>query len=194
MHSAKNLIRKEIKKSLTLLTETEKARQSDIIVKKLFKHPVYLSSQRISVYMHMKNEVKTFDVIENALNGGKKVFIPKYVGSDMDMVQLFSVDDYHNLPETSWHIKQPADDDCSRENAMETGGLDLIVVPGVGFTLAGDRLGHGKGYYDTYIEKISKFKRPYLIGLGFSAQIRPEIPTSSNDKTLDEVLTCDESD
>ena len=191
MQSAKKLLRKEIKKKLTLLTEAEKTRQSDVIVKKLLQHDVYKTSSRISVYLHMKNEVRTHAVLEHALNTGKKVYIPKYVGNDMDMVELFSLSDYDELPETSWNIKQPPDDDCSRENAMETGGLDLIVVPGVGFTCNGKRLGHGRGYYDSYIEKLSKIKRPYLIGFSFNVQMCDNIPVSSNDKLLDEVLTSD---
>jgi len=190
MHSAKQILRKEIKKKLAQLTEQEKIQQSETIVNNLLRHPRYLESQRISVYMHMKNEVKTTAILENAFKCGKKIFIPKYVGKDMDMVELYSLKDYDELPETSWHIKQPPDEDINRENAMNSGGLDLIIVPGVGFTLCGDRLGHGKGYYDTYIEKISIKQRPYLIGLGFTVQICDEIPVTSDDKTLDEVLTA----
>ena len=194
MHSAKQVLRKEIKKKLSQLTESEKIRQSNIITKKLIKHPRYIESERISVYMHMKNEVRTIAILEDAFKSGKKVYIPKYVGSNMDMVELYSLNDYDNLPETSWHIKQPPDEEKDRENAIDTGGLDVIVVPGVGFTLHGDRLGHGKGYYDTYIEKISALKHPYLIGIGFNIQICDEIPTTPSDKTLDEVLTCSDID
>ena len=189
MHSAKQILRKEIKKKLGQLTETEKIQQSETIVKKLLQHPKYIESQRISVYMHMKNEVKTNAILENAFKSGKMVFIPKYVGRNMDMVQLYSLKDYDQLPETPWHIKQPPDEDSSRENAIDNGGLDLVIVPGVGFTLRGDRLGHGKGFYDSYIEKISVVQKPYLIGLGFNVQICDKIPTTSDDKTLDEVLT-----
>ena len=189
MHSAKQILRKEIKKKLGQLTETEKIQQSETIVKKLLQHPKYIESQRISVYMHMKNEVKTNAILENAFKSGKMVFIPKYVGRNMDMVQLYSLKDYDQLPETPWHIKQPPDEDNSRENAIDNGGLDLVIVPGVGFTLCGDRLGHGKGFYDSYIEKISVVQKPYLIGLGFNVQICDKIPTTSDDKTLDEVLT-----
>ena len=56
------------------------------------------------------------------------------------------------MPTTKWNIKQPSDDDI-REEALENGGLDLMLVPGMAFTEDGKRLGRGKGYYDTYLAK-----------------------------------------
>ena len=41
-------------------------------------------------------------------------------GATMEMIRLYSWEDYESLPETSWKIKQPRDDEV-RENALETG-------------------------------------------------------------------------
>ena len=47
------------------------------------------------------------------------------------MLHLRSYQDYMSLPETAWKIKQPPDDDeTGREEALEGGGLDLILMPG----------------------------------------------------------------
>ena len=56
----------------------------------------------------------------------------------MDMVKLHSLSDYHSLPETSWNIKQPPLTE-QREDALTTGGLDFVLVPGLAFTLNGGR-------------------------------------------------------
>lgn len=189
MQAAKQALRKQIKMKLKNMTDFEREFQTSNIVKQLFLHKKYKECNRISVYLSMTSEVQTNEILSHALESGKKVFIPKYVGSNMDMVRLASMDDYNSLPETKWKIKQPADDDYTRENALDTGGLDLIVVPGVGFTANGDRMGHGRGYYDTYIEKASKVRIPYLIGLAYSVQMCENIPISAHDKPLNEVLT-----
>ena len=48
----------------------------------------------------------------------------------MDMVRLYSMADYESLPETSWHIKQPLEED-EREEALQsgtTGGVSLTAT------------------------------------------------------------------
>lgn len=71
------------------------------------------------------------------------------------------------------------------------GGLDLIIVPGLGFTSSGKRLGRGKGYYDQCLTEYKKkypFNNLKTIGLAFSQQICDEIPTSHQDYLIDFVL------
>lgn len=70
------------------------------------------------------------------------------------------------------------------------GELDLIILPGVAFTMSGKRLGHGMGYYDKYINNYIqlKNKKPYLIGLALNEQIKDDIPTNEQDINLDLIL------
>ena len=39
-------------------------------------------------------------------------FIPRYIGPNMDMVKLHSMDDMLSLPVTSWNIHQPSGEYC----------------------------------------------------------------------------------
>ena len=77
-----------------------------------------------------------------------------------------------------------------RENALKTGGLDMIVVPGLGFSPQGDRIGRGKGFYDNYIQRCEEEnnKKPHLVALAFRAQICEEIPTSELDRRVDRIV------
>ena len=67
--------------------------------------------------------------------------------------------------------------------------LDLVVMPGVAFTEAGARLGHGKGYYDKYLASL-RDPKPTTIALAFREQILDELPTGPHDVPVDLVLTC----
>ena len=79
-------------------------------------------------------------------------------------------------------------------NACFTGGLDLIIVPGLGFTRHGDRLGRGKGFYDTYLHNYrQKLKvKPVTVALSFYEQICGSIPTTDLDVQIDLVLFEDQ--
>ncbi|XP_059495276.1 5,10-methenyltetrahydrofolate synthetase (5-formyltetrahydrofolate cyclo-ligase) isoform X2 [Stegostoma tigrinum] len=139
----------------------------------------------------MSDEIQTEDIIKDVFQCGKECFIPRYKsGSNhMDMVKLGSAEEIHCLPLTSWNIRQPAEDG-SLEEALTSGGLDLILMPGLGFDKHGNRLGRGKGYYDTYLERCWHHPkgRPYTIALAFKEQICDQIPVVETDKQIDEVL------
>ena len=81
----------------------------------------WTTSCRVAVFMSMKDEIQTNDILRACLNSQKICFIPRYDDKTMDMVRVHSIEDAEQLPETAWKIKQPAADDKTRENALETG-------------------------------------------------------------------------
>ena len=64
--------------------------------------------------------------------------------------------------------------------------IDLVLVPGLAFTVTGNRLGHGAGYYDRFLASLA----PTLptAGLCFSCQILPTLPTVHHDIPVHQVL------
>ena len=62
---------------------------------------------------------------------------------------------------------------------------DIIFVPLVAYDTDLNRLGYGGGYYDRYLEKITKIKKIFKIGLAFSCQEIKKIPINKHDKKLD---------
>ncbi|XP_011262551.1 5-formyltetrahydrofolate cyclo-ligase [Camponotus floridanus] len=187
--SAKNTLRKQMKNVLQNISSQEKKEQSINVLKKLCALKQYQDSKRISIYLSTKDELDTLPILKHIFDTGKEAFVPQYAGKTMDMVKLNSLEDYETLPLTKWNIKQPSLTEC-RENALETGGLDLIILPGVAFTMNGKRLGHGMGYYDKYLKICfqKQTTRPYLIAVGFREQIQEDIPTNEDDMLVDIVL------
>ncbi|XP_072237219.1 5-formyltetrahydrofolate cyclo-ligase [Leuresthes tenuis] len=192
VRAAKQALRREIKVRVAALSAEEKRRQAVLVSQELFRHPKYKSSQRVAVFLSMDDEVCTQDIIKDMFKWGKSCFIPRYesCSSNMDMLKLNSLQDIETLPLTSWNIRQPAEDDNSREEALTSGGLDLILMPGLGFDRFGRRIGRGKGFYDTYLERCSRHPKgkPYTIALAFKEQLCQEIPVDANDVLIDEVL------
>lgn len=62
---------------------------------------------------------------------------------------------------------------------------DIVIVPGLGFSKDGARLGRGKGFYDRYLEDKSVIK----IGIGFEMQIEEHIPSEPHDVKMNFLVT-----
>lgn len=185
---AKNTLRKELKKRLASMSTDERIRQSKIVTEKVVTSKMYERSQRICLYLSMDEEVSTKELLAHIFDAGKHCFVPRYTKDGMDMLRLHSMDDYLQLPLTNWNIRQP-EGNSGREEALESGGLDLIIVPGLGFTKEGHRLGRGKGYYDVYLEKCKKVERPLIsIALAFKEQMVDLIPVTENDARMNFVF------
>ena len=82
----------------------------------------------------------------------------------------------------SYGILEPRIEKIRKTNVED---LELIIVPGIAFDKNGNRLGHGKGYYDRILGKTNATK----IGLAFEFQIVGKIPTNENDKPVDIIIT-----
>lgn len=145
--------------------------------------PEYKAARRISVYLSMPGgEISTSDIVRNALDQGKKVFIPYTYSlkspkegqpkSIMDMVELLSMKDFESLESDKWGIPTPSEDSISSrancfggtgitngETTAADTGLDLIVMPGMAFDSHFGRLGHGKGFYDYFLTRCHQASR-----------------------------------
>lgn len=64
--------------------------------------------------------------------------------------------------------------------------MDIMIVPGVGFTLSGQRLGYGGGYYDRYLPMCTQ---AHILALAFPEQIEGSLPTDEHDFPIPTVLT-----
>lgn len=187
---AKKVLRKEIRLKVAAISPDDKVKQSRIVTEKVTESRDFQNAKSLSLYLHMDDEIITEDILKTALKRGKKCYIPRYFmgGNRMEMVELYDMQDYETLPLTKWNIKQPGDDE-KRPEALEQGSLDLMLIPGMAFSLKGQRLGRGKGYYDTYLSKAESLGiRPKTLALAFNEQIMPEIPCDSHDFTIDSII------
>jgi 5-formyltetrahydrofolate cyclo-ligase len=64
--------------------------------------------------------------------------------------------------------------------------LSVVLVPGLAFTLRGERLGRGKGYYDRLLADLPP--RAATIGVGFACQLLAALPLESHDICLKAVV------
>lgn len=195
--------------------------------------PEYKSASRIGIYLSMPTgEISTKAIVLDALQAGKKVFIPyTYVTpslaaqgpkSVMNMVSLQSKEDYESLRPDAWGIPTPSrasvseresclDDDEVRSGELagaitSNESLDMVIMPGMAFDKGLARLGHGKGYYDFFLQRLhqqvnvahgaAENQMPFLVGLALKEQLlmtEQKVPTGASDWPLDALIVGDGS-
>ncbi|CAK5115995.1 unnamed protein product [Meloidogyne enterolobii] len=127
----------------------------------------------------------------------KNFFRIKKGNEHMEMLKLSSKDEFAKLERTTWGIRQHSSDlsPPTYFDGMTTKQnehlLDLIVMPGVAFTLNGKRLGHGRGYYDRFLLEYSQKcngNYPKTIALALNLQIIEDLPMSERDVYINQIL------
>lgn len=142
--------------------------------------PEYSAAASVALYCASNNEVSTEQLIAQALSAGKELFLPAVEGSAMIFRRITSV---HDLVNGRFGIKQPSTG-CA---ATDPATIDLIVVPGVGFDLAGQRIGYGKGYYDRTLHRLEGGGK--LIAFCYELQLVDSLAGEQHDVNMDRIIT-----
>jgi 5-formyltetrahydrofolate cyclo-ligase len=98
----------------------------------------------------------------------------------MDAVQITGLD--KDLVKNGFGILEPR----KEAEPADIRKIDLILVPGVAFDRLGNRLGHGKGFYDRFLESCNN---AYTIGIAYDFQVFNNIPCELHDKKMDAITT-----
>ena len=139
--------------------------------------PLLNSYNRIALFASLDTEIDTFSLIQTLLEEGKIIYLPKVEGKDINFYQITSLDGLV-VSKDKYHIREPKGD-----NPVNPKDIEIIVCPGVAFDKSNHRLGHGKGYYDRYLQKTSAYK----VGVCYQEQLLEEIPFDDYDIKMDEV-------
>jgi len=151
---------------------------SEKIQNRLKKINVFRNAQKIGVYYPIGSEILTQDIIQELLSNGKDVFLPKVMGEKMEFRKIT---DFSSLEKGSFDIMEPKDD-CQVDN-----DLQIVIVPTVGISPKGVRLGYGHGFYDRFLAE----HKVTTISLTLEKQIVKNIPKSEHDIIIDWIITED---
>uniref|UniRef100_K3W867 5-formyltetrahydrofolate cyclo-ligase n=1 Tax=Globisporangium ultimum (strain ATCC 200006 / CBS 805.95 / DAOM BR144) TaxID=431595 RepID=K3W867_GLOUD len=204
MAGVKKELRKQIAAVLKATEAAEVALQSQQLTERIYALPEFRNAKVLSVYLEMPKEAATRGLLTAAFEAGKKVYVPKITGrgaEDLKMVQALSMNDINTFPKDKWQIPDPPLTSASgdaREDPIAALDLELVLMPGVAFDRSGGRLGHGKGYYDSFLRRLGEAYAksgkplPTTIGLCLSCQLVDQVPLSPHDKMLDIIVTPEE--
>ncbi|WP_406677004.1 5-formyltetrahydrofolate cyclo-ligase [Moorella sp. ACPs] len=180
----KKQLRQQIIARRDALAKTVREAKSEIIVNKLQGLPAWQQAGTIMSYVSFGSEVATPALIKAALAGGKRVAVPLCVRDGRRLIASEVLAFPDDLQPGTWGILEPRPESL---RPLDPKLIDLVIVPGVAFDRAGNRLGYGAGYYDRFLATLRPETR--TIALAFAEQIVPDVYPEAHDRPVDMVIT-----
>lgn len=173
----KQALRKEIREKKRAMTEAEIVSKSEKLGEQFLASEAYKQAKTIYGYLPYNQEVRTVAMLQQALEDGKRVAVPKCYGDEMRFIYL---DDLSKVEKGYCGIPEPVED-----SPVANDPTALVLMPGLAFTKEGLRMGYGGGFYDKFL--ASEPGHPTL-ALCYDFQMVEHIPTEEFDVPVDTVL------
>jgi 5-formyltetrahydrofolate cyclo-ligase len=175
----KKIIRKEILEKRDMLAKSQVEELSSKIHSNVLKWDKFINASTIMIYSNYKNEVITKGIIEDCFKMNKSVILPKSLKESHEILPCI-VKNFDELIPGVYGIFEP-----DGRNIIEKNEIELVIVPGVAFDKNGDRIGHGAGYYDRFLNGYEGIKA----GICYGFQIVENAWPNEMDIKMDYLIT-----
>lgn len=190
----KKEIRGQVREKRRALSEQEWREKSHHICEKIRRLSCYQQADMIYAYLAKTGEVCLDELIQDALDGGKQVAIPKVLGAEMEFYRLR---DLTEVEIGCMGIREPLSRELLSQGALLQGDSSqklrsreakraLMLLPAVAVDEQCHRVGYGGGYYDKYLEKHPQIVKMAVV---FEFQVYHGVPTEALDVSPDRIVT-----
>lgn len=180
----KNQLRQQYKQIRRELSPITVQQNSNRIAAQLFATDLWQQSQTVMLYLAFQNEVATEIIYRQGWQAGKTMLLP-ICASQNGLMEMSRIDTLDVLQYNRYGIGELPN---ALQKIIAPEEIDLCLIPGIAFDLAGNRLGFGAGYYDRYLLRL----RPNVprIALAHQCQIYAgRLPVDTYDLPMDYILT-----
>lgn len=176
------------KQRIRAMIRTQKRAMTPAQIQKASRHltalflrlPQYRNAKSICGYLPFNQEVDTHAILEQALQDGKRVALPKIFDDEMRFVW---VTDLAAVQKAGNGCPEPISDGPVADDPDA-----LVLLPGLAFDLQGGRIGYGGGFYDKFLAGES---HP-TVALCYGFQLLPQIPMHAYDLRADCIISTNE--
>jgi 5-formyltetrahydrofolate cyclo-ligase len=179
----KKYLRQILTESRARLSLERAAALSKQVQERLLESDFYRGSRCIVLYAQKDNEVATERIFADALASERRILLPRVIPEyrGLALVRVRSCDE---LRPGTFGLLEPTGSEIVPPAEL---GRALICVPGVAFSLEGQRLGRGGGYYDRLLAATGS--QAVTAGLAYSFQVLDRLPESPDDRRLQLIVT-----
>jgi len=179
----KKVLRKKLLRKRDHIVPEEKKKKEAAIRKRFYSSADFKNAKSILLYASFRSEVDTLPCIKHALELNKEVILPR-VKKRTGRLRLFQIHGLDDLEPGYMGIPEPV---IIKNREKRLRDIDMVIVPGAGFDIDGNRLGYGAGYYDKLLSGSGK--RIVATAFAFEEQIAQRVPGEKHDVRMDKIIT-----
>ena len=177
----KPVIRRMLRDKLAAISPEQRHSLSQTACNLVTTLPEFHQAQTVMLFLSTPHEIDTAPLAIKCWQEGKTVVVPKVSWEQRRMLPV-EISSLQTNMTTTGDVREPISG-----KPVPVGFIDFVVVPGLGFTTAGFRIGRGMGFYDRFLAQ-SEFIG-ISCGLAFEDQVIPELPVLDHDVPLSMLVT-----
>lgn len=178
----KPAIRRALRQRLSDMSPADRQSRSTAACNLLGASPEFAGARVVMLYLAMPTEVETAPLVLKAWQLGMTVAVPKVSWDQRHMLPIEINSLHTGIATTGPGVREPI-----AGNPVPIDLIDLVIVPGLGFTPDGHRIGRGMGFYDRFLAQGGF--TGISCGLAFEDQLVPTLPTADHDIPLHMLVT-----
>ena len=186
----KKELRKKFIQLRNALSEEMRKEKSKKIASSVIAMQEFQKAEVVLLYNAIRSEVETKEIFQEANRLGKPIYFPRVIGDEME---FYLIEEDSKLEVSSLGIYEPEMSDEKRFLPKEQNAV-FVLMPGVAFDKAGNRIGYGGGYYDKYLKWLQE-NLPNgdicKVAVGYECQMldKEVIETEEYDMRCDYIVT-----
>ena len=179
---SKAAVRRQLRDMLAAMGEADRHTKSVAACSLLASSPEFAAARVVMLFLSTPAEIDTASLALKCWQAGKTVVVPKVSWDQRRMLPTEISSLTTGMTTTGPGVREPIGG-----KPIPVDFIDLVVVPGLGFTPTGYRIGRGMGFYDRFLAQ-SEFIG-LSCGLSFEEQIVEQLPVLDHDVPLSMLVT-----
>ena len=178
----KAAVRRQLRQTLAALSEQDRHAKSVAACSLIAASAEFAAARVVMLFLSTPTEVDTAPLALKCWQAGKTVVAPKVSWDQRRMLPIEIVSLNTGMTITGPGVREPVGG-----KPMPVDFIDLVIVPGLGFSPTGYRIGRGMGFYDRFLAQ-SEFLG-VSCGLAFEEQVVEQLPILDHDMPLSMLST-----
>jgi 5-formyltetrahydrofolate cyclo-ligase len=178
----KPAIRRQLHEKLVAMTDADRQAKSLMAAGFIAASPEFAAARVVMLYLSSPQEMDTAPLALRCWQSGKTVVVPKVSWDQRRMLPVEITTLQANITTSRPGVREPVGG-----RPMPVNLIDLVIVPGLGFSNDGHRIGRGMGFYDRFLAQANFIG--VSCGMGFEEQIVAALPVLDHDVPLSMLCT-----